>query len=127
MMMGFDVSNPICSLFRRAAAHVEVELRNSADQVTKLQELVGTEVVVFRNSPSNVLHRDTLIFRTDAVVPVVVRAEVSAETQLGHMHRFHHGYGIWIERADRIGRHQGKLVHLNALWTFYCQSKVVRL
>src|SRR5581483_6464067 len=48
-MMRVNVADPIGRLFRRAAAHIQIELRYGADEITELQELIRAKLVVFRN------------------------------------------------------------------------------
>src|SRR5581483_3551726 len=123
-MMRVNVADPIGRLFRRAAAHIQIELRYGADEITELQELIRAKLVVFRNSPRDVFHRRPLIERTDTVAPVIVRAEVAAEAQLRHVHRLGHRNFIRIENADGIVRQNGDLIYIHAFRSLNGHRKV---
>src|ERR1700723_3950780 len=93
-------------------------------KLAESEKLVCSEVVIFRDPPGDVLHRDALVQRPNTIPPMVIAAEVASQAKFGHMHSVRHAHNIWVERSDRVVGHQGYLVYVDALVALDRHSKI---
>src|SRR5438046_10476133 len=78
------IFHPLAGFLRRAAAEVEADLGACTDEVAEPHQLVGAELVVFREPPGLVQFGGTLVDGPHAVTPVITAREIaSAPKQWG--------------------------------------------
>ena len=72
------VLHPLLRFLPRAGAEVGADVRLRAQHFAVIQELVRAEAVALHRAPRHLQTRRAFVARTDAVLPVVVRREVSS-------------------------------------------------
>ena len=75
----------------RAQTKVDADVRLCANRLAILQKFIGAKTIAFQIVPGQVFAHRTLIFRPDAIFPVIPRSEIPTRpAQDGYIELFDH-------------------------------------